>query len=125
MSGGRDIETEFKCTYRDMEQGWALSEKDRTGMTEPLTTGQQIVAWWETSTSASEPADLAEKIDEEIERLRDRLHDEASLAEDRKLEIERLRAALRETVEAYERSQDFLLPDAYIIKRAKEALGDE
>jgi len=94
-------------------------------MTDPLTTGQQIVAWWETSTSASEPADLAEKIDEEIERLRDRLHDEASLAEDRKLEIERLRAALRETVEAYERSQDFLLPDAYIIKRAKEALGDE
>ena len=63
--------------------------------------------------------------DREIERLRNRLHDEASLAEDRKLEIERLRAALRETVEAYERSQDFLFPDAYIIKRAKEALGDE
>jgi len=76
---GRDIETEFKCTYRDMEQGWALSEKDRTGMTEPLTTGQQIVAWWETSTSASEPADLADRIDGEIERLRAALREIADI----------------------------------------------
>ena len=37
--------------------------KDRTAQTEPLTIGQQIVAWWETSTIASEPADLADKID--------------------------------------------------------------
>mgnify|MGYP003565243055 CR=1 FL=1 len=45
-------------------------DRDRTAMAEPLTPGQQIVAWWETSTSASEPADLADKIDAEIERLR-------------------------------------------------------
>jgi hypothetical protein len=47
-----------------------MIEKDRTAMTEPLTTGQRIVAWWETSPTASEPADLADKIDGELERLR-------------------------------------------------------
>jgi len=47
-----------------------MKEKDRTAMTDPLTTGQEIVAWWETSTSVSEPADLADRIDAEIERLR-------------------------------------------------------
>lgn len=40
--------------------------RDRTAQTEPLTTGQQIVAWWETTTAASEPADLAERIDKEL-----------------------------------------------------------
>lgn len=40
--------------------------RDRTAQTEPLTTGQQIVAWWETTTSASEPADLADKIDDAL-----------------------------------------------------------
>ena len=39
---------------------------DRTAQTEPLTTGQQIVAWWETTTAASEPADLAAKIDDAL-----------------------------------------------------------
>lgn len=38
--------------------------RDRTARTEPLTIGQRIVAWWETTTSASEPADLAERIDD-------------------------------------------------------------
>ena len=56
-----------------------MSEKDRTATTEPLTTGQRIVAWWETSTSASEPADLADKIDEEIERLRAALREIADM----------------------------------------------
>lgn len=46
--------------------------RDRTAQTGPLTTGQQIVAWWETSTSASEPADLAERIDAEIVAERER-----------------------------------------------------
>ena len=41
--------------------------RDRTAQTDALTIGQRIVAWWETSTSASEPADLAEKIDEAVE----------------------------------------------------------
>jgi hypothetical protein len=72
-----------------------MKEKDRTAMTEPLTTGQKIVAWWETSTSASEPADLADRIDGEIEPLR---------------------AALREIVE------DNI--DWWVTKRAKEALGE-
>jgi len=72
-----------------------MKEKDRTAMTEPLTTGQQIVAWWETSTSVSEPADLADRIDGEIEPLR---------------------AALREIVE------DNI--DWWVTKRAKEALGE-
>lgn len=39
---------------------------DRTAQTPPLTLGQEIVAWWETSTSVSEPADLAERIDAEL-----------------------------------------------------------
>jgi hypothetical protein len=72
-----------------------MKEKDRTAMTEPLTTGQKIVAWWETSTSVSEPADLADRIDGEIEPLR---------------------AALREIVE------DNI--DWWVTKRAKEALGE-
>ena len=59
-----------------------MSDRDRTAMTEPLTTGQQIVAWWETSTSASEPADLADKIDAEIERLRAALREIATLGDD-------------------------------------------
>lgn len=41
-------------------------EQDRTAQTEPLTDGQKIVAWWESTTSASEPADLADKIDEAL-----------------------------------------------------------
>lgn len=41
--------------------------KDRTAQSEPLTTGQQIVAWWETTATASEPADLADKIDDAID----------------------------------------------------------
>lgn len=45
--------------------------KDRTAQTEPLTEGQKIVAWWETSTSASEPADLADKIDDAIDAAAD------------------------------------------------------
>jgi hypothetical protein len=53
-------------------------DRDRTAMAEPLTPGQQIVAWWETSTSASEPADLADKIDAEIERLKAALREIAS-----------------------------------------------
>lgn len=40
--------------------------RDRTAQTGPLTIGQQIVEWWESSTSASEPADLAERIDAAI-----------------------------------------------------------
>jgi hypothetical protein len=72
-----------------------MKEKNRTATTEPLTTGQQIVAWWETSTSVSEPADLADRIDGEIEPLR---------------------AALREIVE------DNI--DWWVTKRAKEALGE-
>lgn len=35
---------------------------DPTAQTEPLTTGQQIVSWWEKST-VSEPCELAQKID--------------------------------------------------------------
>lgn len=66
-----------------------MSDRDRTAMTEPLTTGQQIVAWWETSTSASEPADLAEKIDDALE-LADKNYVRVVK------ESERLRAALRE-----------------------------
>jgi hypothetical protein len=54
----------------DQSLGEYYEDRDRTAMAEPLTPGQQIVAWWETSTSASEPADLADKIDAEIERLR-------------------------------------------------------
>jgi len=43
--------------------------RDRTAMTEPLTTGQQIVAKWEGPPSGwSEPADLAEAIDDAIAR---------------------------------------------------------
>ena len=117
---GRDIEIEFKGEFRDMVKGWAVDDKDRTGMTDPLTTGQQIVAWWETSTSASEPADLADRIDGEIDRLRDRLHDEASLAEDRKLEIERLRAALREIADIPHTPLNGQLCQ----NLAKEALGE-
>jgi len=41
--------------------------RDRTAMTEPLTTGQSLVARWEgTNSGWSEPADLAEAIDEAI-----------------------------------------------------------
>jgi hypothetical protein len=41
--------------------------RDRTAMTEPLTTGQSLVARWEgTDSGWSEPADLAEAIDEAI-----------------------------------------------------------
>ena len=40
---------------------------DRTAQTEPLTTGQSIVAKWEGPASPwSEPADLAEAIDKAI-----------------------------------------------------------
>ena len=40
---------------------------DRTAQTEPLTTGQSIVAKWEGPASSwSEPADLAEAIDKAI-----------------------------------------------------------
>jgi hypothetical protein len=40
---------------------------DRTAQTEPLTTGQSIVAKWESPASPwSEPADLAEAIDKAI-----------------------------------------------------------
>lgn len=46
--------------------------RDRTAQTGPLTVGQQIVAWWETTTSASEPADLADKIDVAIAAERER-----------------------------------------------------
>ena len=93
-----------------------MKEKDRTAMTEPLTTGQKIVAWWETSTSVSEPADLAEKIDAELDRIQ-RLSDiynsnlTAAIAD-----VDRLRAALREIVE-----DDI---DWWVTKRAKEALGE-
>ena len=60
--------------------------------------------------------------DREIERLRNRLHDEASLAEDRKLEIKRLRAALRKIANLDER-EGWMLDDAWDI--AKEALEDD
>lgn len=36
-------------------------------LTELLTTGQRIVAWWETTTAESEPADLAAKIDDALD----------------------------------------------------------
>ena len=99
---GRDIKTEFNCTYRDMERGWAMSDRDRTAMTDPLTKGQEIVAWWETSPAATEPADLADKIDAEIKRIRagyeaakkSQRGAEAAY-EKAEAEIERLRAALR------------------------------
>lgn len=42
--------------------------RDRTAQTEPLTVGQQLVARWESGTGWSEPADLAEAIDAEIEK---------------------------------------------------------
>jgi hypothetical protein len=66
---------------KDAEIAWlrAALEKDRTAMTEPLTTGQEIVAWWETSPAASEPADLADKIDGELERLRAALREIADM----------------------------------------------
>lgn len=41
--------------------------RDRTAQTEPLTTGQKLVARWESADSGwSEPADLAEAIDQAI-----------------------------------------------------------
>ena len=41
--------------------------RDRTAMTEPLTIGQRLVARWEGLNSGwSEPADLAEAIDDAI-----------------------------------------------------------
>lgn len=47
--------------------------RDRTAMTEPLTTGQRLVARWESANSGwSEPADLAEAIDKAIAAERER-----------------------------------------------------
>ena len=78
-----------------------MIEMDRTAMTDRLTTGQEIVVWWETSTSVSEPADLADRIDAELERLR---------------------AALRLIINRYDGRED----DALVMKGiAREALGDE
>lgn len=44
-----------------------MTDRDRTALTKPLTTGQRIVAKWESLNSGwSEPADLAEGIDDAI-----------------------------------------------------------
>ena len=46
--------------------------RDRTAQTEPLTIGQQIVAKWEAAESPwSEPADLAEAIDDAVKAERE------------------------------------------------------
>jgi len=98
-----------------------MKEKDRTAMTEPLTTGQKIVAWWETSTSASEPADLAEKIDAELDRIQ-RLSDiynsnlTAAIAD-----VDRLRAALRKIAGSMIGTGQ---NSRVLVEIAREALGD-
>lgn len=67
----------------------------------------------------------------EIERLRDRLHDEASLAEDRKLEIERLNQLLAIAKDDVERLRSALREiveddiDWWVTARAREALGED
>jgi hypothetical protein len=44
-----------------------MMPRDRTAQTEPLTTGQKLVARWESQNSGwAEPADLAEAIDKAI-----------------------------------------------------------
>jgi hypothetical protein len=75
---------------------------DRTAQTEPLTTGQSIVAKWESPASPwSEPADLAEAIDKAIAAEREacaRIADErerTDLAEQRAWEAGQIAKLIR------------------------------
>jgi hypothetical protein len=56
---------------------------DRTAQTEHLTTGQQIVAKWEGLNGWSEPADLAEGIDDAIAAARSAALEEAAKVADK------------------------------------------
>ena len=60
-----------------------MTDTDRTAQTEPLTTGQQIVAKWEGLDSGwTEPADLAEGIDNAITAARKAALEEAAKVAD-------------------------------------------
>lgn len=63
-----------------------MTDRDRTAQTEPLTTGQQIVAKWEGLNGWTEPADLAEAIDDAIAAARSAALEEAAKALDQRAE---------------------------------------
>jgi hypothetical protein len=78
--------------------------RDRTAQTEPLTVGQRIVAKWEGLNGWTEPADLAEGIDEAIAAARSAALEEAAkvavaqysaIDDDPDGYIERIAAAIR------------------------------
>jgi hypothetical protein len=62
-------------------------DRDRTAQTEPLTTGQQIVAKWEGLNGWTEPADLAQGIDDAIAAARSAALEEAAAEMEHRVQV--------------------------------------